>query len=31
MIDHVGKPAPWGDVPRDGTDRAARMLADLLG
>jgi len=31
MVTHLGKPAQWGDVPHDGTERAARMLADLLG
>ncbi len=30
MVEHLGKPAQWGEVPRDGTERAARMLADLL-
>ena len=31
LVEHLGKPTTWGEVPRDGTDRAARMLADLLG
>jgi pimeloyl-ACP methyl ester carboxylesterase/predicted glycosyltransferase len=31
MVEHLGKPVHWKDVPRDGTERAARMLADLLG
>jgi pimeloyl-ACP methyl ester carboxylesterase/UDP:flavonoid glycosyltransferase YjiC (YdhE family) len=30
IVEHLGKPVQWGDVPRDGTDRAARMLAGLL-
>ena len=30
MVEHIGKPAPWGDVPRNGTERAAGMLAELL-
>lgn len=30
ITDHLGKPAHWADVPTGGTERAARMLADLL-
>ena len=30
IVEQLGAPARWADVPRDGTDRAARMLADLL-
>jgi pimeloyl-ACP methyl ester carboxylesterase/UDP:flavonoid glycosyltransferase YjiC (YdhE family) len=30
MVEHLGKPAQWKEVPREGTERAARMLADLL-
>jgi UDP:flavonoid glycosyltransferase YjiC (YdhE family) len=30
IVEHLGKPVRWGDVPRDGTERAARMLAGLL-
>jgi predicted glycosyltransferase len=30
MLDHLGKPVHWRDVPRHGTDRAARMIAELL-
>ena len=30
MAEHLGQPAQWKDVPREGTERAARMLADLL-
>jgi hypothetical protein len=30
LIDHLGKPVHYADVPRDGTERAARMLSELL-
>ncbi len=30
MLERLGKPATWADVPRDGTERAARLLAALL-
>jgi pimeloyl-ACP methyl ester carboxylesterase/UDP:flavonoid glycosyltransferase YjiC (YdhE family) len=30
MLEHLGKPAAWGPVPTGGTERAARMLANLL-
>ncbi len=30
MLDHLGKPAHWRDVPAGGTERAARMLAELI-
>jgi pimeloyl-ACP methyl ester carboxylesterase/UDP:flavonoid glycosyltransferase YjiC (YdhE family) len=30
ILDHLGKPAPARDVPAGGTERAARMIADLL-
>jgi pimeloyl-ACP methyl ester carboxylesterase/predicted glycosyltransferase len=30
LVQHLGQPAPWGEVPSGGTDRAARMLAGLL-
>jgi UDP:flavonoid glycosyltransferase YjiC (YdhE family) len=30
MLERLGKPATWADVPRDGTERAARMIAELL-
>jgi pimeloyl-ACP methyl ester carboxylesterase/UDP:flavonoid glycosyltransferase YjiC (YdhE family) len=30
MVEHLGKPAQWTEVPRGGTERAASMLADLL-
>jgi pimeloyl-ACP methyl ester carboxylesterase/UDP:flavonoid glycosyltransferase YjiC (YdhE family) len=30
LVKHLGTTAQWADVPRDGTDRAARLLADLL-
>ncbi|HEU5322703.1 MAG TPA: alpha/beta hydrolase, partial [Methylomirabilota bacterium] len=31
IVEHLGKPAGWGDVPAGGTDRAARLIADVLG
>ena len=30
ILDHLGKPVHWKDAPRGGTERAARMLAELL-
>ena len=30
IVDHLGKACPQRAVPLDGTDRAARMIADLL-
>lgn len=30
MVEHLGKPATWGEVPAGGTERAARMIADAL-
>jgi pimeloyl-ACP methyl ester carboxylesterase len=30
ILDHLGKPTPWGEAPADGTGRAARMIAELL-
>jgi pimeloyl-ACP methyl ester carboxylesterase/predicted glycosyltransferase len=30
MRDHLGKSADWSPVPADGTERAARLLAELL-
>jgi len=30
MVERLGAPATWREVPRDGTDRAARLLAGLL-
>jgi pimeloyl-ACP methyl ester carboxylesterase/predicted glycosyltransferase len=30
ILDHLGKPVHWREVPRDGTERAAQMLAALL-
>lgn len=30
ILDHLGKPAHWADVPVGGTERAARMVAGLL-
>ncbi|HXH82610.1 MAG TPA: alpha/beta fold hydrolase [Candidatus Tectomicrobia bacterium] len=30
MLEHLGKPVSWAPVPRDGTERAARMIAELL-
>jgi UDP:flavonoid glycosyltransferase YjiC (YdhE family) len=30
ILDHLGKPAHWRDVPAGGTARAARLIADLL-
>jgi UDP:flavonoid glycosyltransferase YjiC (YdhE family) len=31
MLDHLGKPVHYRDIPGDGTQRAARLLAQLLG
>jgi pimeloyl-ACP methyl ester carboxylesterase/predicted glycosyltransferase len=30
MVSHLGKPVRYADVPVDGTERAARMIANLL-
>jgi UDP:flavonoid glycosyltransferase YjiC (YdhE family) len=30
ILDHVGKPVQYADVRADGTERAARMMAELL-
>ncbi len=30
ILDHLGKPAGWAEVPGGGTQRAARMIAGLL-
>jgi pimeloyl-ACP methyl ester carboxylesterase/UDP:flavonoid glycosyltransferase YjiC (YdhE family) len=30
LLDHLGKPVRWHNVPTDGTERAARMIANLL-
>jgi pimeloyl-ACP methyl ester carboxylesterase len=30
ILDHLGKPAHWPDVPAGGTERAARLIAGLL-
>jgi pimeloyl-ACP methyl ester carboxylesterase/UDP:flavonoid glycosyltransferase YjiC (YdhE family) len=30
ILDHLGKPVHHGDVSADGTERAARMIAELL-
>jgi pimeloyl-ACP methyl ester carboxylesterase/predicted glycosyltransferase len=30
MLDHLGKPVHYRDIPADGTMRAARLLAELL-
>jgi hypothetical protein len=30
MLEHLGKPAHVADMPLDGTDRVARMIAELL-
>jgi pimeloyl-ACP methyl ester carboxylesterase len=30
ILDHLGKPAHWPDVPSGGTERAARLIAGLL-
>ena len=30
ILDHLGKPAHWAEVPVGGTERAARMVADLI-
>jgi pimeloyl-ACP methyl ester carboxylesterase/predicted glycosyltransferase len=30
MLDHLGKPVHYRDIPTDGTTRAARLLAELL-
>jgi pimeloyl-ACP methyl ester carboxylesterase/UDP:flavonoid glycosyltransferase YjiC (YdhE family) len=30
ILDHLGKPVHWAEPPADGTERAARMIANLL-
>jgi len=30
MLDHLGKPVHYRDIPTDGTVRAARLVAELL-
>jgi UDP:flavonoid glycosyltransferase YjiC (YdhE family) len=30
LLDHLGKPVHWNEPPLDGTERAARLIADLL-
>jgi predicted glycosyltransferase len=30
MVEHLGRPATWGEVPAGGTERAARMIAEAL-
>jgi pimeloyl-ACP methyl ester carboxylesterase len=30
MLDHLGKPVHYRDIPSDGTERAARLVAELL-
>jgi pimeloyl-ACP methyl ester carboxylesterase/UDP:flavonoid glycosyltransferase YjiC (YdhE family) len=30
ILDHLGKPVHWAPMPLDGTDRAARLIAELL-
>lgn len=30
LLAHLGKPVHWSDVPVGGTERAARLIADLL-
>jgi pimeloyl-ACP methyl ester carboxylesterase/predicted glycosyltransferase len=30
MLDHLGKPVHYRDIPTDGTERAARLVAGLL-
>ena len=30
ILDHLGKPAHWPDIPAGGTERAARLIAGLL-
>jgi pimeloyl-ACP methyl ester carboxylesterase/predicted glycosyltransferase len=30
ILEHLGKPVRYGDVPVDGTERAARMIATLV-
>jgi hypothetical protein len=30
MLEHLGKPVHSTDIPLDGTDRAARLIAGLL-
>jgi UDP:flavonoid glycosyltransferase YjiC (YdhE family) len=31
ILDHLGKPVHWRPAPVGGTERAARLLAGLLG
>ena len=30
ILDHLGKPVHYRDAPAGGTERAARMIANLL-
>jgi hypothetical protein len=30
MLQHLGKPVHYRDIPSDGTARAARLVAELL-
>jgi pimeloyl-ACP methyl ester carboxylesterase/UDP:flavonoid glycosyltransferase YjiC (YdhE family) len=30
IVDHLGKPVHWREAPQGGTERAARMIAELL-
>jgi pimeloyl-ACP methyl ester carboxylesterase len=30
MVEHLGRPATWGEVPVGGTERAARLIAEAL-
>jgi pimeloyl-ACP methyl ester carboxylesterase/UDP:flavonoid glycosyltransferase YjiC (YdhE family) len=30
ILDHLGKPVHWREAPRGGTERAARMLSELI-
>jgi pimeloyl-ACP methyl ester carboxylesterase/UDP:flavonoid glycosyltransferase YjiC (YdhE family) len=30
ILDHLGKPVHWGEAPAGGTERAARLIANLL-
>jgi hypothetical protein len=30
IVEHLGKPVHWREAPGGGTDRAARLVAELL-
>jgi len=30
ILDHLGKPVHYAEVPRDGTERAAKLISELI-